>query len=77
MDSVRGSSGGGEETACGVVCSRSYRGDNLERGEVGQRDVLDVPMARDPDGLKKACGQCPGIAEDSTLHWRGERGVES
>jgi hypothetical protein len=71
MDSVRGSFGGGEETACGEVYSRLYRGDNRERGEVGQRDVLDVPMARDPDGLKKVCGRYPGIAEDSTLHWRG------
>ena len=71
MDSVRLSFGGGEETACGEVYSRLCRGDNRERGEVGQRGVLDVPMARDPDELKKVCGRCPGIAEDSTLHWRG------
>lgn len=73
MDSVRWSFGGGEEIACGEVYSRLYRGDNRERGEVGQRDVPDVPMARDLGGLKKACGRCPGIAEDSTLHWRGEQ----
>ena len=40
---------------------------------MGQRDVLDVPMARDPDVLRRVCGRCPGIAEDSTLHWRGEQ----
>jgi hypothetical protein len=70
MDSVRWSFGGGEETACGEVCSRLCREDNRARGEVDQRGVLDVPMARDPGVLKKVCGRCPGIAEDSTLHWR-------
>jgi hypothetical protein len=72
MDSVRWSFGDGEGTACGEVWSRLCRGDNRERGAVGQRGVLDVPMARDLDVLKTVCGRCPGIAEDSTLHWRGE-----
>jgi hypothetical protein len=73
MGSVRWSFGDGEGTACGEVYSRLCRGDNQERGAVDQRGVLDVPMARDLDVLKTVCGRCPGIAEDSTLHWRGEQ----
>ena len=78
MDSVRWSFGDGEEAACGEVYSHLYTEDNREKGEVDQRDVLDEPMAKDPDVLKKVCGRCPGIAEDSTLHWRGatDRTVE-
>jgi hypothetical protein len=65
-DNVRGCSGG----ACDAEYCRLCRGDNREKGVVDQMDVWDVPRVMGRGGLRRACGRCPGIAEDSTLHWR-------
>jgi hypothetical protein len=67
---VRWSSGGGEGIACDEAWCRLCRGDNRGKAGVDHRDGLDEPRVMGPDGLMRACGQCPGIAEDSTLHWR-------
>ena len=65
-DNVRWSSGDGGWTAGDEGYCHLCKGDSREKGVVVQRDVWDVPRVMGRDGLRRACGRCPGIAEDST-----------
>jgi len=67
---VRWSSGGDEATACDGAWCHLCRGDNRVKVGVDRRDGWDGPKVMGPDELRRVCGRCPGIAEDSTCHWR-------